>query len=86
MTQRALKNAFIKNGEDNGYFHAEVDRKEETIHDCDASTKHYRTASHGTRIRQYHAGYFDPLQENAGLQCIMATWNRPCFDCNRSKK
>ncbi len=69
MTQRGIEERLYKKWEDNGYFHAEVDRRQETIHDCDASTKHYRTASHGTRIRQYHAGYFDPLQENAGLQC-----------------
>ena len=41
--------------------------RQKTIYHCDATTKHHRTASYGTCTGQYFAGYFDPLQENAGI-------------------
>ena len=42
-------------------------RGKEPVPHCNAAAEHYRTAPHGPRSGQYHAGYFNPLQENAGL-------------------
>ena len=56
---------------DSKYFHADAERgrregkKPFTI--VMPPPEHYRTAPHGPRSGQYHAGYFNPLQENAGL-------------------
>ena len=56
---------------DNKYFHADAERGrqrgQEAVHDRNAAAKYYRTASYGTCAGQHHAGYPDPLQENAGL-------------------
>ncbi len=52
---------------DNKYFHAEVRQKQETVYHCYAAAKYHRSAAYGTCPGQHHAGYPDPLQENAGL-------------------
>lgn len=43
-----IEDRLYKKWEDNGYFHAEVDRSKKPIHNRDATTKHHRTAAHGT--------------------------------------
>ena len=44
-----IEDRLYEKWENNGYFHAEVDREEEAIHHRDAATKHHRTVAHGTR-------------------------------------
>ena len=55
---KGIEERLYKKWEDERLLPCRSRPQQETIHDCDASTKHYRTASHGTRIRQYHAGIF----------------------------
>ena len=43
-----IEDRLYKKWEDNGYFHAEVDRSKKTVYHCDATAKYYRSASHGT--------------------------------------
>ena len=52
--------------ETNGAFHAEVDPDKKAVHHRDAASKHYGTASHGTRAGPDFAGCSDAFQASAG--------------------
>lgn len=43
-----IEDRLYKKWEDNGYFHAVGRPQQKTIHNRDATTKHHRTAAHGT--------------------------------------
>jgi len=47
-----------------------------------APSQCYRTASHGTCPGQHTSGHSYPLEETAGLQCSLASRNRPCRYCH----
>ena len=78
---KGIEGRLYKKWEDNGYFHAEVDR----------SKKPFTIVMPPPNITgQLHMGHaldntmqdFDPLQENAGVQCTVAAGNRPRFHCD----
>lgn len=46
-----IEDRIYQNWLDKKYFHAEVDRKEETIYNRNAATQYYRSASYGTCVR-----------------------------------
>lgn len=58
---KGIEGRLYKKWENNGYFHAEVDRSKKPFTIVMPPPNIARTASHGTRARQHHAGYFDPL-------------------------
>ena len=45
---KGIEDRLYRKWEENGYFHAEVDRSKKTFHDCDASAQYYRAAAYGT--------------------------------------
>ena len=52
-----IEDRLYKKWEDNGYFHAEVDRRQKAFYNCNATTKYYWSAPYGPCTGQYHAGY-----------------------------
>ena len=65
---KGIEGRLYKKWEDNGYFHAEVDR----------SKKPFTIVMPPPNI----TGQLDPLQENAGVQCTVAAGNRPRLHCD----
>ena len=73
-----IEDRLYKKWLDKKYFHAEVDR----------SKKPFTIVMPPPNITgQLHMGHAldNTLQENAGLQCVMAARNRPRQHCNRGK-
>ena len=67
---KGIEDRLYQKWEDNKYFHAEVDRSKKPF--TIVMPPPNITGAHGTCSGQHHAGYPDPLQENAGLFRIMA--------------
>ena len=71
-----LEDRLYKKWEENGYFHVEVDRSKKPFTIVMPPPNitgqlHMAVSCFG----QYHAGYFNPIQENAGIQCFVAAGN-----------
>ena len=58
---KGLEDRLYQKWLDKGYFHATVNPNKKSVYHYDAAAERNRTASHGPRTRQYHAGYSLPF-------------------------
>ena len=70
---------------ENKYFHAEVDRSKKPFTIVMPPPNITGKLHMGHALDNTIAGYSDPLQENAGIQCTVGSGNRPCGYFYRSK-
>ena len=63
---KGIEDRLYKKWEDNGYFHAEVDRSKKPF-TIVMPPPNITGQLHMGHALEHHAGYFDSIQENAGL-------------------
>ena len=67
-----IEDRLYKKWEDNGYFHAEVDRSKKPFTIVMPPPNITGQLHMGHALDNTMQGYPDPLQENAGIQCTVA--------------
>ena len=58
---KQIEDKIYHNWTEKGYFHAEVNPNKKPFTIVMPPPKYHRTASHGTCLRQYHAGHPHPF-------------------------